>query len=159
MITNYGMYNNHELDNTLLLIFNEEKSDSYKDLGEVDVLYHGSELVGYRIKNFIRYAKIKYSGIIYLPNNPLIDIINSILEKYNLEKLAYKKNSGYFTKMNEDKLMVFASEGTFLRDQSISKGKYCSFYDLYIKVENDKDLFVIDEHIPVGVDFFKTEVK
>ena len=159
MINNYGMYNNHELDNTLLLLFSENKSNRYEDLGEVDVLYCDSELVGYRIKNFIRYAKIKYSGIIYLPADPLIDIINSILEKYHLEKLAYKRNSGYFTKLNVDKLMVFASEGTFLRDQSISKGKYCSYYDLYIKVENDSELFVIDEHIPNGIDFFKSEVK
>ena len=159
MIEKYGVYNHHELDNTLLIIFSEFKSCTFKDLGEIDVLYSNKEIVGYRLKNFIRYAKIKYSGIIYLPANPLIDIINSVLEKYNLEKLGYKKNSGYFTKMNEDKLMVFASEGTFLRDQSISKGKYCSYYDLYIKTENDSELFVIDEYIPVGVDFFKTEVK
>ena len=159
MIEKYGVYNHHELDNTLLIIFSEFKSCTFKDLGEVGVLYSNKEIVGYRLKNFIRYAKIKYSGIIYLPANPLIDIINSVLEKYNLEKLGYKKNSGYFTKMNEDKLMVFASEGTFLRDQSISKGKYCSYYDLYIKTENDSELFVIDEYIPVGVDFFKTEVK
>ena len=159
MIEKYGVYNHHELDNTLLIIFSEFKSCTFKDLGEIDVLYSNKEIVGYRLKNFIRYAKIKYSGIIYLPANPLIDIINSVLEKYNLEKLGYKKNSGYFTKMNEDKLMVFASGGTFLRDQSISKGKYCSYYDLYIKTENDSELFVIDEYIPVGVDFFKTEVK
>ena len=159
MIEKYGVYNHHELDNTLLIIFSEFKSCTFKDLGEVGVHYSNKEIVGYRLKNFIRYAKIKYSGIIYLPANPLIDIINSVLEKYNLEKLGYKKNSGYFTKMNEDKLMVFASEGTFLRDQSISKGKYCSYYDLYIKTENDSELFVIDEYIPVGVDFFKTEVK
>lgn len=159
MITNYGMYNNHELDNTLLLIFSESKSNRFVDLGEVDVLYFDSTIVGYRIKNFIRYAKIKYSGIIYLPANPLIDIINSILEKYHLDKLGYKKSSGYFTKMNNDELMVFVSEGTFLRDQSISKGKYCTYYDLYIKDDNDNRLFVIDERLPEGVDFFKMEVK
>ena len=159
MIENYGFYNNHELDNTLLIIFSESKCDRFIDLGEMDVLYAGEDIVGYRFKNFIRYAKIKYSGIIYFPANPLIDIVNSILEKHHLEKLAYKKNSGYFTKKNEDKLMVFASEGTFLRDQSISKGKYCSYYDLDIKVENDHELFVIDENIREGVDFFKTEVK
>lgn len=159
MILNYGMYNHHELDNTLLLVFSEVKSNRYENLGEVDVLYFDDEIVGYRIKNFIRYAKIKYSGIIYLPINPIIDIINSILEKYHLEKLAYKKNSGYFTKMNGNKLMVFATEGTFLRDQSISKGKYCTYYDLYIKDDDDTELFIIDEHLPEGVDFFKMEVK
>ena len=159
MIYNYGFYNNHELDNTLLIIFSENKFNDYKDLGELDVLYFNKEIVGYRIKNFIRYAKIRYSGIIYLPAKPLIDIVNSVLEKYNLEKLDYKKQSGYITKKENGNLMVFAVEGTFLRDQSISKGKYCSYYDLDIKDEDDTRLFIIDEYIPEGVDFFKTEVK
>ena len=159
MIANYGVYNHHELDNTLLLLFSEHKSNKIEDLGEVEVLYFGDELVACRIKNFIRYAKIKYSGIIYLPNNILIDIINSVLEKYQLEKLSYKKESGYVTKKNLDQLMVYVKEGVFLRDQTVSKGKYCSYYDLYIDYDDDQRLFVIDENIQEGLDFFKTEEK
>ena len=34
MIENYGFYNNHELDNTLLIIFSELKSNHHEDLGE-----------------------------------------------------------------------------------------------------------------------------
>ncbi len=159
MIANYGVYNHHELDNTLLLLFSEHKANKIEDLGEVEVLCFGDELVAYRIKNFIRYAKIKYSGIIYLPNNILIDIINSVLEKYQLEKLSYKKESGYVTKKNLDQLMVYVKEGVFLRDQTVSKGKYCSYYDLYIDDDDDQRLFVIDENIQEGLDFFKTEEK
>ena len=159
MITNYGIYNNHELDNTLLVLFSELKPTRSVELGEVDILYHEDERVGYKIKNFLKYAKIKYSGIIYLPANPLIDVINTVLERFDLEKLDYKHGSGYITKRNEDKLMVYCLPGTFMRDYQISKGEYCSYYDLYIKDENDKRLFEIDEYIKENVDFFLSEVK
>lgn len=159
MIKNYGIYNNHELDNTLLVLFSEEKPTRSVEIGEVDILYHDDKIVGCKIKNFIKYAKIKYSGIIYLPANPLIDVINIILERYNLEKLAYKNGSGYITKLNKGKMMVYCEIGTFMRDYQISKGQYCSYYDLYIKDEDDKRLFEIDEYIKENVDFFLSEVK
>lgn len=159
MINNYGIYNNHELDNTLLILFSNEKISRNEEKGELDILYHGDKIIGYKIKNFLRYAKIKYSGIIYLPANPLIDVINGILDRYHLEKLDYKHGSGYVTKLNENKLMVFCESGTFMRDYQISKGQYCSYYDLYIKDENDKRLFEIDENIKENVDFFLSEVK
>lgn len=159
MIKNYGLYNNHELDNTVLVLFSDKKVDKSTSLGEVDILYHEQEIVGYKLKNFIKYAKIKYSGIIYLPANPLIDVINGILARYNLELLDYKHGSGYITKINNNKLMVFCESGTFMRDYQISKGQYCFYYDLYIKDENDKRLFEIDEKIKENMDFFLSEVK
>ena len=159
MIYNYGIYNNHELDNTLLVLISEEKATRSEEKGEIDILYHNDKIVGYKIKNFLRYAKIKYSGIIYLPANPLIDVINGILERYNLEKLDYKHGSGYITKKNKDDMMVFCQKGTFMRDYQISKGQYCSYYDLYIKDDNDRRLFKIDEAILEDKDFFLSEVK
>ena len=156
MITNYGMYNNHKLDNTLLLIFHEKSFDHSVSLSdEMEVLYAKDEVVGYRIKNFIRYAKIKYSGIIYLPANPLIDVINSILDKYHLERLSYKKNSGYITRINEGKMMVFALIGTYMIDGNVSKGQYCSYYDL--DMSEDKSLIEIKENIKENIDFFSME--
>ena len=158
MITNYGIFNNHELDNTLLVKFSDDEVTNIKKLSEeMELLYHEDKLVSYRIKNFIRYAKIKYSGIIFLPNNPLIDVINSILSKYNLENLDYKKGSGYITRINDGVMKVFATEGTFLRDGSISKGHYCSYHDLYIDSENENSEIVINEYIKEGRDFFLTE--
>ena len=50
--------------------------------------------------------------------------------------------------------MVFCLPGTFMRDYQISKGEYCTYYDLYIKDEDDRRLFVIDENIKENVDFF-----
>ncbi len=160
MITNYGIYNHHELDNTLLILFSEEEVLSFKKISpEMEILYHDSKIVGYRIVNFIRYAKIKYSGIIFLPAKPLIDVINQVLAKYDLELLDYKRQSGYVTKRNEDKLMVFALEGTFLRDMTISKGKYVTYHELYIENDSPNDLIEIEENIRENIDFFQMEEK
>ena len=157
MKSNYGIYNHHELDNTLLVLFSDAPVTSKKELSnEMEVLYNGDEVVGYRISNFIRYAKIKYSGIIFLPANPLIDVINSVLNKYKLETLEYKNQSGYMTRINDGKMMVFALEGTFLRDETISKGRYCSYHDLYIN-DDDKSLILINENIKENIDFFQME--
>lgn len=159
MIKEYGIYNHHEYNDTLLVLFSDEEITRVDDLGEVEALYVGNKLAGYRIKKFIRYAKIKYSGLIFLPANPLIDVINVILRKYHLETLEYKNHSGYVTKLNESKVMVYATSGAFLRDQTISHGKFCTYYDLYIKNENEHQLAVFDENIKENEDFFKMEVK
>ena len=158
MISNYGIYNNHELDNTLLVLLFDDKVTSSKKLSnEMEVLYASDKVVGYRISNFIRYAKIKYSGIIFIPADPLIDVINSILSKYNLEVLDYKKGSGYITRVNDGVMKVFATEGTFLRDGTISKGRFCTYHDLYIDHEDENSEIVINEYIKEGRDFFLTE--
>lgn len=159
MRKDYGIYNNHELDNTLLILFSDEEVTNSKKKDEIEVLYHDIKIIGYKISNFIRYAKIKYSGIIFLPSNTLVDVINSVLKNHQLETLEYKTSSGYITKRNGNNLGVFALKGTFLRDQSISKGKFVTYFDLYIKNENSDELITIDESIKEGVDFFQMEVK
>ena len=94
-----------------------------------------------------------------LPAKPLIDIINQILNKYNLETIDYKYQSGYITKMNGNKMMVFALERTFLRNMSISKGEYVTYFDLYIENDSPNSLIVIDENIKENIDFFQMEEK
>lgn len=158
MIKEYGLYNNHELDNTLLVKFSDETITKSVSLSEeMEVIYSGDKVAAYKIRNFIRYAKIKYSGIIFLPIDPLIDVINSVFAKYKLENLDYKRSSGYITKLDNDVLRVFALKGTFLRDGDISKGRYCSYYDLYIN--NEKELIEIKENVMENIDFFKMEAK
>ena len=53
--------------------------------------------------------------------------------------------------------MVYCLKGTFLRDQTISKGKYCTYHDLYIKSDNENELIVINENIKEFIDFFQME--
>ena len=155
MISGYGLFNHHLEDNTLVVLFNDHTVNKRSTQGEVEVLYHDEEVVGYSISNFIRYAKIKYSGILFLPSKPLIDVINHILENNGLEMLDYKKDSGYIVKDKK----VYALPGTFLRDETVSKGHYCSYYDLYIEKENANELITVEEDIKDGVDFFQMEEK
>lgn len=159
MIKNYGIYNYHEYNNTLLIKFSDLPVNKKVTNGEVTILFHDEQKVGYIINDFIKYAKIKYSGIIFLPADPLIDVINSVLKKYKLESLDYKKYSGFVTKKCGNSTMIFANSGTFLRDESISLGKFCTYYDLYIKHENENELIVINEDVKENIDFFKMEVK
>ncbi len=160
MIKNYGIYNQHEYDNTLVIKFSDKEFNCTIRLSEeYETRYYNEELVSYCIYDFIRYAKIKYSGIIFLPADPLIDVINSVLAKYNKELLAYRKESGYITKRNNGVLMVYATPGTFLRDGTISEGRYVTYYDLYIEHENEHFLIEINEDVPENIDFFKMEAK
>lgn len=159
MIKEYGIYNHHEYNDTLLVLFSDEEVTRCEDLGDVELTYSNDRLTGYRIKKFIRYAKIRYSGLIFLPADPLIDVINTILKRYRLENLAYKSHSGYVTKINEGKVMVYATSGAFLRDESVSRGRFCTYYDLYIQNENEHQIAVFNEEINENQDFFKMEVK
>lgn len=156
MVSNWGMFNYHENNNTLLLKFIDDEISNRVNHGNVNVCFNKDDkLVGYEIPDFIRFAKIKYSGIIFMPNHILVDVINNILINEKLEPLAYKNESGYvIKKMNNGKLGVYVKEGTFTRDKSISTGKFCSFYDLFIENENEKDLILIDDNSLEGCDFF-----
>ena len=72
--------------------------------------------------------------------------------------LDYKIHSGYVTKVMDNHVMVYATSGTFLRDESISQGRFCTYYDLYIKNENEHQLITFDDSIKDNEDFFKMEV-
>lgn len=159
MINKYGLFNHHDDNSTVVIYFDDSEVNNKKEFNEVNVLYHDDKVIGYEIANFIRYAKIKYSGIIFLPSNILIDIINNILIDNNLDTLGYKKESGYITKRKGNHMCVYAKEGTFLRDETISKGRFCTYFDLFIDAENKNDLIVIEEDIKEGVDFFMMEEK
>ena len=159
MINNYGMFNLHETNNELLLLFSDLSVTNKVKHKEVICLFHNETLVGYSIPNFIRYAKIKYSGIIFLPNKILIDVINSLLINEGLEPLGYKSSSGYLIEERDNHKVVVAQIGVFLRDQTISKGHICTYHDLYIDSENPNDILYLDDEKYFGNDFFKTEAK
>ena len=160
MIKDYGLFNHHLDNNTLLILFSDKKVTRTENNGDLQVLYHENACIGYSIPNFDRYAKIKYSGILFLPAIPLIDVINDILRNHQLEPLEYRKESGYIVKIDESgNRCVFAKEGIFLRDETISNGHYCSYYDLYINKDNRDELIILDEDIKEGTDFFKMEAK
>lgn len=154
MIKDYALFNHHEENDTLRILFSDEKYDTIKNVNNIDILIKNNSVVGYQIPNFIRYAKIKYSGIVFYPNKLLIDVINSVLENAKLETLSYKVSSGYIIKSNGDNLGVYAEEGTFLRDETISVGRFCTYFDLYIDSDEPNSLIKIDDKNLENKDFF-----
>lgn len=154
MINNYALFNDHDNNNNLYILFSDAQITNKQSQKEVELLFNNDVLVGYMIPDFIRFAKIKYSGIIFLPNNILIDVINSVIKNSGLEPLSYKTSSGYMIKRNGDKLGVYATNGTFLRDRTISKGRFCTYYDLFIENNDLKSLIEIDEESLEGKDFY-----
>lgn len=154
MINNYALFNHHEDNNTLFILFNDKKITRSEKSFDCEKLFSDNEVVGYKINDFIRYAKIKYSGIVFFPNKLLIEVINSVLANSKLETLSYKTESGYIIKRNGKSLGVYAKEGTFLRDETVSKGRFCTYFDLYIEHEHDDMLIEIEDLSLENKDFF-----
>ena len=94
---NYSLFYNLKLiGDILLIILDEEIIPNRKEKMEEDVvfIYHDDNLVGINIFNFSKLIKIKSTGLIPLPNDQFIDVINSRLKKFNFI-LPYKKESGF----------------------------------------------------------------
>lgn len=94
---NYSLFYNLKLiGDILLIILDEEIIPNRKEKMDEDVvfIYHDDNLVGINIFNFSKLIKVKSTGLIPLPNDQFIDVINSRLKKFNFI-LPYKKESGF----------------------------------------------------------------
>ena len=94
---NYSLFYNLKLiGDILLIILDEEIIPNRKEKMDEDVvfIYHDDNLVGINIFNVSKLIKIKSTGLIPLPNDQFIDVINSRLKKFNFI-LPYKKESGF----------------------------------------------------------------
>lgn len=89
-------YSYKGIGDVLIVIFNNEsKPTHYERKGQVEVIYHEQEVIGYNIFDISKIIKIKTSGLIYLPSKELISIINALLRNNGLEELEVQTNSGY----------------------------------------------------------------
>lgn len=97
MISNYSLYYSYKNIGDVLIVDldNDAVVTSHQQIDNIVVIYSHDQVVGYNIFNFSKIVKIKTQGLIYLPSNILIDVINDILNNAHLENLAYKSNSGY----------------------------------------------------------------
>lgn len=89
-------YDYHSIGDVLLIVKDlDTKPDSSITNGDVVSLYNNNQLVGINIFNISNVLKIKSSGLIVLPMEEMIDVINNILKNANVETLPYKKESGF----------------------------------------------------------------
>ncbi|HNX15896.1 MAG TPA: DUF4479 domain-containing protein [Bacilli bacterium] len=97
MIEKYSLYYSYrDIGDILLVAFNQKTiPTSHERKGDVAIIYHDGEIIGYNIFNISKIVKIKTKGLIYFPSSVFIDVINSILENHHLENLAHFAHSGY----------------------------------------------------------------
>ncbi len=89
-------YNYHTIGDVLLIISDlETKPNRVIKNGDVTSLYLDDKLIGINIFNISNVLKIKSNGLIVLPLQKMIDVINNILINANVETLEYKKESGF----------------------------------------------------------------
>ena len=138
------LFYNHHLGDVLMIIFNVEQTPTrYQKLGDITLIYHNDELIGVNVFNISSVCKIKSSGQIHLPPKILIEVLNNLLNSFNividsLDKSPYKigkvesliqfenvfllkinmKNKTMFVlsknDVDLDKLYVIATEGALL---------------------------------------------
>ncbi len=98
MMRHYSLFYSYKhIGDVLIIIFNNDKK-STKNVrkGQVEIIYHENEIIGYNIFDIRNVVKIKTEGLIYLPSPAFINVINSILKNNGAEELDYVKESGYF---------------------------------------------------------------
>ena len=163
MIYKYGLINHFEKINAYLSIILLDDHQSIIPSQDEDMLVYEKEGKIYRIDifNLKKYVKVKFQGLIYLPNYELIAILNGYLGKYNImlsskdESGFYiaKENNHYIVKVKKDTLI---SDGTFVKEDRAATAK-----DLDIN-EKDEIINLDDEDIDdrdLGKDFFQMEEK
>ena len=89
-------YNLRRLGDVLLIeIAPGKAATSTKRKGDVIALFHEEELIGYNIFNLKEVVKLKTDGVIFAPDDRLIDIINILLRNQGFQTLPYTRDSGY----------------------------------------------------------------
>ena len=163
MIYKYGLINHFEKINAYLSIILLDGHQNIVPSQDEDMLVYEKDHKIYRIDifNLKKYVKVKFQGLIYLPNYELIAILNGYLGKYNI-MLSSKNESGfyidkldnhYIVKVKKDTLVA---DGTFVKEDRTATNK-----DLDIN-ENEEVINLDDEEITdkdIGKDIFQMEEK
>ena len=178
MKKNFGMYYTYQKEmDELLILFNNSLIEKEVNRDDITVCYNKDEVVAYKIFNIKRLVKIHVNGQIVFPNSSLVEVINSLLKKENLELLVAPSHSGFYISKvisNDDKLVlksdkeifeleknssliqddvvVIMKKGTFNQDKKmVNEDTLCTFKMLGI---NDIDKVLIDNTLKEG-DFYQ----
>lgn len=163
MIYKYGLINHFEKINAYLSIILLDGHENIIPSQDEDMLVYEKDGAIYRIDiyNLKKYVKVKFQGLIYLPNYELIAILNGYLGKYNI-MLSSKDESGFYIDKEDDHYIVkvkkdtLTADGTFVKEDRIATNK-----DLDIN-ENDESIILDKEDVninDIGKDFFQMEEK
>jgi tRNA-binding EMAP/Myf-like protein len=106
----YRLFYNFKVTGDVLFVLldPEKKVTRSETKGRVVALYAGETLVGANIFRVSEVFHLKTNGIIFAPDKPLLDVVNSMLKEAELPLLAPCLDSGYkvakITKLEEHPL-------------------------------------------------------
>ena len=163
MIYKYGLINHFEKINAHLSIILLDGHQNITPSQDEDMLVYERDGTIYRIDifNLKKYVKVKFQGLIYLPNYELIAILNGYLGKYNI-MLSSKDNSGFYIDKVDNHYVVKVKKDTLLANGTFVKNdRIATFKDLD-NTDKDESIILDEEEIndkDIGKDFFQMEEK
>ena len=163
MIYKYGLVNHFEKINAYLSIILLDGHQNITPCQDEDVLIYEKDGVIYRLDIFSlkKYVKIKFQGLIVLPNYELIAILNGYIGKYGV-LLANKEESGFYIDKEDKYYVVKVKKDTLTADGNfVKEDRIATFKDLDLD-EKDEPIILDAEEISdkdIGKDFFQMEEK
>ena len=160
MIAKYGLINHFDKINAYLSVIFDELPKNLLPKQDGDLLIYEKNDKIYRIDifNLKKYVKIKFKGLITLPNYELIAILNGYLGKYDIMLLS-KDESGFYIAKDDNLYKVKVRKDTLVADGSfVKEDRVATFKDLDIN-EEEKEI-VLDDEInddDLNKDFFQME--
>ena len=121
MISKYGLFYTFSKDiDTLEVLFSDDAIIRSEKGNDVEIFYGRSGVVKANIYGIKKYVKIRISGLIYLPSDEFIALVNGYLGSYGI-LLSCKDHTGFVIEKNGNKYFVIAKKGTLLPDKNFTK--------------------------------------
>ena len=161
MISKYGLINHYDKINAYLSIVFDDLPKGLLPKQDDDLLIYEKEDKIYRIDifNLKKYVKIKFKGLITLPNYELIAILNGYLGKYDIMLMA-KPDSGFYIVKDNDTYKVKVSKDTLISNGTfVKEDRYATYQDLDSNEPNEIIILNNDEvnEEDINKDFFQME--
>ena len=161
MINKYGLINHFDKINAYLSIVFDDLPKGLLPKQDDDLLIYEKEDKIYRIDifNLKKYVKIKFKGLITLPNYELIAILDGYLGKYDIMLMA-KPDSGFYIVKDHDAYKVKVSKDTLISNGTfVKEDRYATYQDLDSNEPNEIIILNNDEvnEEDINKDFFQME--
>jgi hypothetical protein len=161
MINKYGLINHFDKINAYLSIVFDDLPKGLLPKQDDDLLIYEKDGNIYRIDifNLKKYVKIKFKGLITLPNYELIAILNGYLGKYDIMLMA-KPDSGFYIVKDKDVYKVKVRKDTLIANgEFVKEDRYTTYQDLDISEPSEEIILNNDEvnEDDINKDFFQME--
>jgi hypothetical protein len=164
-MTYYGslFFNFPALKDVMVIVIDNEKIPSKVVVsGDCVGLYCGEELVGVNIFNSSKYLTLRLSGLFHNPNEPLIELVNSLINQALKEDVVLAQSKivlGKITKVLEGGFLVIGENETeknasSLDTESLKEGDYVLLAPPHTRLDNgdisDRFMKKSDSYLIVG---------